>query len=277
MNKAVAFTVSALIGLVLLLSLPREADSKSRKVITLRDTNTVSLNMPIDGSSAKEVQQQLMNLSQALPSYEPIYLVLNSPGGSIDDGEKIIETAQGLPQMVHTISLFSASMSFIVSQYLDKRYILDTGTMMSHRAYAEGLSGQVPGNLVTRTLGLLASLDQVDEYVAKRAGMTKDAYQDLIRDELWMRGKKAVDLKLADEVTAVRCTKSLNGPGDARILRLFLFDVKVVFHKCPLITEPLSVEIAGAPSEQVKRQIHELLYDKSAFLRDFGKVMLEAR
>jgi ATP-dependent protease ClpP protease subunit len=106
-NKAVAFSLSALIGLVLLLSLPREADSKNRKVITLRDTNTVSLNMAIDGSSAKDVQQQLMNLSQILPTYEPIYLVLNSPGGSIEDGEKIIETARGIPQQVHTISASS--------------------------------------------------------------------------------------------------------------------------------------------------------------------------
>lgn len=277
MNKAVAFSLSALIGLVLLLSLPREADSKNRKVITLRDTNTVSLNMAIDGSTAKDVQQQLMNLSQILPTYEPIYLVLNSPGGSIEDGEKIIETARGIPQQVHTISIFSASMSFIISQYLDKRYILDAGQMMSHRAYAEGLSGQVPGNLVTRTLGLLSNLQQVDEHVAKRAGMATLAYEELVRDELWMRGEKAVGLKFADEVTSIRCAKSLNGPGDPKNLRIMMFDVKVVFHRCPLITEPVSVEIQGSPSQRVKQQIHEMLYDKAAYLRDYGKITLEAR
>ena len=277
MSKTLAFTVSALLGLVLLLCIPREADSKSRKVITLRDTNTVSLNMAIDGSTAKDVQQQLMNLSQNLPTYEPIYLVLNSPGGSINDGEKIIETARGIPQLVHTISIFSASMSFIISQYLDKRYILDAGQMMSHRAYAEGLSGQVPGNLVTRTLGLLSNLEQVDEHVAKRAGLDRVAYQELIRDELWMRGQKAVDLKFADETTSVRCAKSLNGPGETKHVRVFMFDVKVVFHRCPLITEPLSVEIDGAPSDKVKRQIHEMLYDKAAYLRDYGKVTLSGK
>jgi ATP-dependent protease ClpP protease subunit len=273
MSKAVVFTVSIFLGLALILGLTlhQEALSKSN-TITLTDRNTVSLNMPIDGSSAKEVQQALLDKSQLLSRSEPIYLVLNSPGGSIDDGEKIIETAQGIPQLVHTITLFSASMSFIISQYLDKRYILESGQMMSHRAYAEGLSGQVPGNLVTRTLGLLSSLEQVDEHVAKRAGLDTKAYQELIRDELWMRGSKAIDLKFADEVTRIRCAKSLNGPGEAKSLRVMMFDVKVVWHKCPLISEPLSVEISGKASNEDKKRIHEMLYDRAEYLKNYKAV-----
>lgn len=273
MTKALAYTLSSLLGALVLLTLftGAEAGGKVKEVILLTDRNTAVLNSEVNGESVKEVQQQIMDLSQSLPRSSPIYLVLNSPGGSIEDGEHLIETIQGVPQLVHTISLFSASMSFIISQYADRRYITESGQMMSHRAYAGGLSGQVPGNLVTRTLGLLSSLNQVDEHVAKRAGMETVDYQALIRDELWMRGQRAIDLKFADELTRVRCAKSLNGPSPAKHLKVFVFNVKVVFHKCPLITEPISVELEEKATAEQKADVIKAISDPVFYLRNVEK------
>lgn len=214
------------------------------KTIVLSKDNTVNLRMPIMGDTAKDIQVQLMKADRNLGSGEPIYLTLYSPGGSVSDGEHIIETAKGLDHQVDTISIFSASMSFILSQYMGKRYVLDSGVMMSHRASANGLSGQIPGNLVTRVLGLLTSLGQIDAHVASRAGMRTPAYQALIANELWMRGQRAVDLKFADEVVTVTCDESLQGGEEPQLVDTGFFLVKVVWAKCPLITEPLSAVMA---------------------------------
>lgn len=270
--KHIMFLITAAIMFIALLSfLPQEVVSKTGpRVIILSERNTVSLNMPIDGASASDVQNGLMNASAKLRNKEPIYLVLNSPGGSISDGEKIIETAKGLSNPIHTISIFSASMSFIISQYLEDRLILESGVMMSHRAYAGGLEGQVPGNLVTRALSLLDNIRQIDFDVAKRAGMDVLAYEELIRDELWMRGIRAKDYQFADEVVTIRCDKTLQGPGEPQQFSFGFFKVQVVFDKCPLITQPVSANIKGEATKEEKEEALLLVSDRLSYVRKYG-------
>lgn len=272
MNKAIAIITVTIMLIVLASVFVEPLPAKDGpNTILLTELNTVSLNMPITGQSAAEVQQNLMKVSSRIRPKDEIYLVLNSPGGSIYDGEKIIETAQGLPNNVHTISIFSASMSFVISQYLSNRYILDSGVMMSHRAYAEGLSGQVPGNLVTRTLGLLSSLSQSNSKIAKRASLTLERYNDLIKDELWMRGNQAVELKFADEVVQVRCDRSLYGGQAPKEYTVMGFlKVKVTWAKCPLVTTPIGIEMANDVSQRDQQEIYTMFYNRAEYIRQYG-------
>lgn len=244
------------------------------RTITLNSRNTVSLTSPITGKSAAELQLKLIEADQSASFYEPVYLTLNSPGGSIPDGERIIETVNGLSHRVDTISIFSASMSFIISQYLGKRYVLESGTMMSHRAYAEGLSGQVPGNLITRAMELLTSITQVDQHIANRAGMKVKDYQDFIRDEAWMRGPDAVSRGFADSVARVKCDESLQGTTAPQTMQVFIFTVKVTWYKCPLITQPAIVEMADSIKPETRREILMLLYNPSSYVRQYGLTKL---
>jgi ATP-dependent protease ClpP protease subunit len=255
-----------LASLMFLFVLSRKANSDELKTIVLTSENTISLNLPIIGRTAGNIQQSLMDSKAS-----NIYLVLNSPGGNVSDGYKIIETAKGLNKSVHTVSIFSASMSFIISQFLDKRYIIETGVMMSHRAYAGGMEGQVPGNLVIRTLDLLSEFVDLDQKISERANMPRITYENLTRDELWMHGVHAVELKFADEMVRIRCDSSLNGPADPSNVSFMGISVSIVFHKCPLITEPLSVSIENSNvSEEARQVIYKLLYNKEQFVRDYG-------
>lgn len=263
-----------LVSLVVTAAVLAAGQSAGIRTITLTSKNTVSLATPINGQTAAELQAKLIQADRTAGFFEPVYLTLNSPGGSIPDGEKIIETANGLTHRVDTISMFSASMSFIISQYLGKRYVLESGTMMSHRAYAEGLSGQIPGNLISRALGLLASLTQIDTHVADRAGVTVKSYQDFIRDEAWMRGQEAVSRNFADSLVRVKCDSSLQGVTDPQTLKLFLFNVKVKWYKCPLITDPASVEMDNDVPDNVQKEINTLLYSPGDYVRQYGVTRL---
>jgi ATP-dependent Clp protease protease subunit len=257
----VALVVSLFIGL--------SAASSPKDLLILSEKNTINLNMPIDGSSAKTVQLALLDKSAKLSAAEPIYLFLNSPGGSIDAGQRIIETAHGIPQKVHTVSLFSASMSFIISQYLNNRYITENGVMMSHRAYGGGMEGQIPGNLITRTLFTLAQIVAVDAYVAKRAGIPTKQYQDLIANELWMEPSQAEQLKFADKTVRIRCDSTLRGPAAPIKLQVFVFNVELTYHKCPLITEPLSIKLADDITPRAKSAVESIIHDKAGFYHEY--------
>ena len=119
------------------------AFSVQAKEILLTDKNTVVLNKSFTGKSVAEVQNKLLELS--LKSGQDLYLFLYSPGGSISAGKQLISFAKALPNKVHTVTQFAASMAYITAQHLDTRYVLPSATMMSHRASIGGLGGQVPG------------------------------------------------------------------------------------------------------------------------------------
>lgn len=206
-------------------------------ILTLSEKNTVVLNMPIMGGIAAAVSKELLEKSDELKTGEPIYLVLDTPGGSVDDGLKIIEVAKSLPRPVHTVSLFNASMGFIISQNLGDRYVISSSTMMSHRATVGNITGTFPGSFISRVQATAAQLMKINSDVAERAGMSLEQYMGMIANELWMNTDDAVKYKFADKVVTLRCDKSLRGPGSPRELDLGLFSVRVRFNKCPLVKE----------------------------------------
>lgn len=259
MNKSALVGIAGL-GLFVAIALVTTRTEAETDTITLSDSNTVSLNMPIMPDTANDIQTELLSKSDALGKNDVIYLVLNSPGGSIDAGNSIIALAKGLPQRVDTISLFSASMAFQITQNLGKRYIVDHGTMMSHRAAIGGLSGQVPGNAFARLYYILESITKLDQNASDRAGMGLEDYQRLIADELWMNSENAVSYKFADKVVKIRCDNTLRGPGRAQLFNWIFGRVTLKFHKCPLITEPVEqggdekvLEVLAKPKEQLVR------------------------
>jgi len=118
--------------------------------ILLQRRNMVLLRGPITSRSIAPVMQKLIIMSMFLKSSETIYLVLDTPGGSISAGNLFIDLCQSLPQKIKTLSLFSASMGFHIAQSLGERAVLPSTVVMSHRAHIEGLSGEVPGEAVQR-------------------------------------------------------------------------------------------------------------------------------
>jgi len=234
--KHLLMEVMPLVILAGLLGLCSKARSEEKIVLT--DSNTVLLSLPIFGSVVSEIQKELLEKDLKLKRKEPIYLVLNTPGGSIQDGLKLIELVKGLSRPVHTVSIFSASMGFVISQHLDDRLVLSSTVMMSHRAFVSGIGGNVPGNFVTMSKFISDYIQNVSKPVAKRSGRSIEEYEKLIADDLWMGPEKAKELNFADRIVIVSCDKTLRGYRDPQELEMGFFSFTVQFHKCPLINQP---------------------------------------
>ena len=223
-----------LIMAAILLSIPAHSEP-----ITLTKDNLVSINSQVDSRSVTEASIAIQKLN-ASESKDPIYLVLNTPGGSVFDGIEFIRYAKSSRRPVHTITLFAASMGFqIVEALPGTRYIAESGVLMSHRAATGGLSGQFPGELNVRLDFLGEVTRELDEGVAKRAGMSLKQYQDLIHDEYYATPEKAIKGKFADKKAEVKCDDSLNGTYLISVPTPF-GTVNVEFAKCPLITGVVS-------------------------------------
>lgn len=249
-------------------------EPKKLQVVTLSKKNTITFRGVVTDENVAKLERDLLKLSQNLSPSDPIYLVMNTPGGSIDAGNEFITFVRGLPQKVHTITLFSASMGFHIVQNLDDRMVAPNGVLMSHRARASGLSGEMPGSMVTRLNFYLRQLKAMDQKVAERVSMKLEDYQELIRDEYWVSGQESVDAKMADRMVLPRCGKDMSGINYMEIMTFF-GPIRVSFSECPLITGPLSIEFGGAKFKtederrEVARFIRKMIEDPESFVEEY--------
>ena len=199
--------------LLFLCSFLLSAGTLSAETVTLNSSNTLQMNTYYNQISVGEVMQSAIELHQNLPAGEPFYLVINSGGGYISAGLEMIQFLNGLGREVHTITMYAASMGFETVQGLyGKRLILNTGSLMSHRA-SGGFYGEFPnGNLDTRYKFWLSRLLAKDLRVVERNTKLKSLkqYRALIANEYWCEGQACVSDGFADQVVSAKCDESLS-------------------------------------------------------------------
>lgn len=247
------------------------------KTIVLEERNMVVLRGPVTAESVGEVMLELQKMSSRLSKHTPIYLVLDTPGGSVFDGLDLIDFAKALPQKIHTVTLFAASMGFQIAQNLDDRYIVRNGTLMSHRATIGGLSGQIKGEVESRYKMVRRAVDFLDYVAATRMGLTVEQYDDLIVNEYWVHGYDSIEDKAADEQVLLRCGDSLKGTKNVTF-QTFLGSVEATFSECPLIKVPLNLDFGGLFKGKDSQDYQELyrvmnlaFEDKVKFFHEYVK------
>ena len=201
--------------------------------ITLNETNTVVYRGRVTNASADLYGQQLLNLSATLASEETIYLVLDSPGGSIWAGLNFIATMQSIPQNIECIANFAASMAHGMLQACPgNRYVTANGVSMIHRARGS-FGGQFnDGEVESRLEFWKTIVDQMEKANADRMGLTLETYRNLAKDEFWCAGGDCVKYSFVDEMLGMKCA-----PGLAK--ETYTYKGRFKLSKCPLIRGPV--------------------------------------
>lgn len=240
----------------------QNSETSNSDLITLEDGNFVVFEGQVDQSSVASAEVALGEVAAKLGKNDIIYLVLNTPGGSVSAGNQFVDFGKSLPQKIKPLVIFAASMGYHFTQSFDERLILPSGILMSHRASLGGLSGQVPGELETRLAAIKDILLEMDKNAAKRTSMTLEQYRALIHDELWLNGKSAVAGKHADRVVRARCSSDLLTSTQTQTVTLPLFGpVEITVSKCPLITGVLSARLARGNNAQIPGINERMLID----------------
>lgn len=245
------------------------------RVIELNDKNTVVMRVAFTDESVSKVVSELVAKDAALPPGVPIYLFMDTPGGSVTAGMDLIQAAKGIGREIKTITSFAASMGFITVQNLGERIILPYGVLMSHRA-SGGVQGQIPGEIDTRYVFWSAYIKQVMSDVAVRLKMTPEQYEARHYNEWWTTGDTSVEQGVADNVASVKCGKSMTGTTKETVSTIF-GSVNVTYSKCPLVKAPLSVDMKGIAFQNMSPVEHReflqatsaYFYNKAGFLRDY--------
>lgn len=228
-----------------------ESKADGPKTIILSSNNLLVLNSEVSGDSVGAIIQKARELDAKLSTKStPLYLYLNTPGGSVQSGLELIEALKGLGRKVNTITAFGASMGFQICENLNDRYILQSGILMSHRAageFAGSFGGTSPSQLDQRVHLWVQITKEMDENAVRRTQgkHTLESYQKAYANELWMTGQESVAQGFADEIIKVKCDKSLS---DVTSHTVSFFGLQVTYDlsDCPINTAPMNVRMGGS-------------------------------
>lgn len=238
-----------------------QGKTEKRETVVLTKDNTLVLRDVIDDDSVGPLilKANELNKSNILgqKSKKPLYLFLDTPGGSIQSGIDMINALNGLGRPVKTITSFAASMGFQTVQNLGERLVLPNSTLMSHRARGEiggefgGISPSQMENRIQMWTSLITSLDL--QTVKRTDGrQTLLSYQTAYANEMWRGGEEAVKEGYADKVVNVQCDESLSGTTPHQFDFMGIVHVTYELADCPLIAAPLNVQIKIDTNKGVK-------------------------
>ena len=213
------------------------------KTIELTPKNSVVLRGPITDSSTTRAILAVYRLSFERSKYRdtPIYLVLDSPGGSIFAGSALIESLKSVKNL-HTITLFGASMAHAIAQAIPgSRYVLANSEMMAHRAKGR-FGGQFEsGEVESRLNHWKKIVRRMEQTNADRIGVSLKKYKKKVVNESWESGTNLITSGFADQLAEIKCSKDLIAQKNIIIVRgLFGNGAKRTFSGCPLLRSPIN-------------------------------------
>lgn len=157
------------------------------------------LNTEVNSESVELLIAQLQKVSE---DHDTIYLVLDSPGGSVFDGSRLISYMEASPVKINTVVYgLCASMCFQIFERGHTRYMVDRSVIMGHQA-SGGVRGNIKGmkNLLTF---IEKEVKKLDAYIADRAKMSRKDFDDLVTTDLWLAADDAIALNLADKLAVI--------------------------------------------------------------------------
>tara|TARA_B100000424_G_scaffold115071_2_gene86802 strand:- start:23862 stop:24554 length:693 start_codon:yes stop_codon:yes gene_type:complete len=209
--------------------------------ILLNSNNSIVLKGPVNHESAS----RLIHDFNMLPDKNNTVLFLNTPGGSVDDGMKIVSELK--KYNVDCIAETAYSMGFIIFQSCKNRYILPHGKLMQHQMYL-GIQDQK-----SRIDSYMRFIDKMEHDInkmqAKRINITVKEFKKKINNDWWLYGKEAVKEKCADKLVNVECSQELTKKTE----KIDNYGYKFTYSKCPLISNYIK-------KEKIKNDNKEFVY-----------------
>ena len=158
---------------------------------------TVDVVGGISDASMTKAQAALYKLDEA--SHDPVWIRINSGGGSVQAGLILLDTMKALKSPTYCLVESKAySMAAILLVFCDKRLALDHATIMLHEA-SFGLSGEDPTNR-SRMKFVTNYLDGLHKEIAAVLRMDEKAYRAKLRDAWWLLADEAVEANIIDGV-----------------------------------------------------------------------------
>ena len=198
--------------------------------IFLNQTNVVSVIGEINSSNVPNILfsiQKLVDYNKHTNINNDIYLFLDTPGGSVEEGAKII--MEVVKHDIKCIAKNAFSMGFVIFQACKERLITPFTKLMQHQ-----MSYMIFGNH-QQIISKIDMMHVMNEYYimlqSYRIGISVEDFKNQVYNDWWIFGKQALDLNCADKIVDVHCNENLTNS-------LYSLQNKI-YSYCPLINGPI--------------------------------------
>lgn len=229
--------------------------------IVLQPNNFILLDGVIDEQSSSDFITKVLTFNG-----NEILIYINSPGGSVSSGMKMIQAVKDLKKINKNVKTtcyvdFAASMAFALTQTIcDQRLLGQASVLMQHQA-TFGVQGRT-GEVASRLEMISAILSTMNKAEAKRLKISEEKLNKLTKDEWWLVGEDAISNNAADSLAPVTCSKELVAATRNKTINVFGFKVQLTFSACPLIEYPSKIEISRQNiSEEDKAKIEKKIHE----------------
>lgn len=186
--------------LIILGSVSCTASSQSTKD-SITPENVVTLYGEVTAKSANIVIARLHDL-YAIPTKQPIYFFIDSGGGSVFAGTKIIDTMLASPRPIYTIDVgIAASMAAFIHSYGVKRYMLPHAILMFHNASITYNSDIV--RIESELIMLKSIMVDLNNNVCDRSKVKIEELQARESQEWWILSYEAKQRGFIDDIITV--------------------------------------------------------------------------
>jgi len=180
------------------------------------------------GISAKDFANDLADFGEL----RQINLRINSPGGSVFDGNAIFNQLKQHPaRVVATIDGLAASMASVIAMAADHIVMPENALMMIHNPWMVSMGDAVE---LRKNADLLDTIKTTLLGAYGRSMMTDEEISQMMDTETWLTGADAVEFGFADELA-----------GEMAMAACAKFDQLAQFSKTPEQIQPQSSAPAG--------------------------------
>ena len=186
-------------------SLVEKSQHRKPEVKSSMRTQTKRISLPknrtviIEGQIGEETLLAAEQIAKLGKTPEPIYIVINSPGGSVFAGATVIEAIEAAKGPVNTICVqMCASMAAFIFEHGDERMMFSRSMLMFHPASA-GLQGELD-KMVSYLTAVQNFVRRIEKYVADRVGISLAQYKAMAAKELWLDSDAAIRGRFADKI-----------------------------------------------------------------------------
>jgi ATP-dependent Clp protease protease subunit len=174
----------------------------SSQTILLEKDKYIPLIGNIDEELTNEFIKKISIISQ---NSKDLIVYINSPGGSITSGEKIINQLEFYKKndyKINCIALNAFSMAFYIFQSCDTRYITNISKLMSHKMILSIFGVQLQNLL--NYLDMVKKIDdRLTNMVCNKINMPISEYNSKQYNDWWIYGDDIITYRLADEIIYV--------------------------------------------------------------------------
>ncbi len=166
----------------------------------------IQISGPVGSELSYEVNRQMLALEK-MDAKKPIYLFIDSPGGAIDTGFSIFDTAQFIQNEVYTIVCgLAASMGSLIALCAKKenRFSMPNSKFLIHQPLIGGTMHGSASEIDIQAKEIIRTKERINRLYARETGKSYDVVRAATDRDNWMTAEEALEFGLISKIVKSR-------------------------------------------------------------------------